>query len=149
MKKLMIMLCFLNFTISQAQISKVETTEPEEIGKIYPMGQLIIKCEKYDDTYVFTYKDWKFKLLNEFKSFSFVDKDDAFEELYQMIQNGFKEMPDEDIMLELPDGYLWLSFKKVMFVKQITFSHAVDKNSKIIGFSRGLTNRDINKLFGK
>jgi|AntRauTorckE5430_2_1112549.scaffolds.fasta_scaffold22483_2 hypothetical protein len=132
-----------------AQISKVETTKAEEIGKIAPMGQFIIDCQKRGDTYTIMYKDWKFQHLDEYKQFSFKDEDDAFENLYQMIMDGFDNMPKEDIMLELPDGYLWLKFHKVMWVKQVSFGHSVDKSGSVIGYSRDLTKNNVQTLFGK
>lgn len=149
MRNLLIISILFITSSAFAQISKVETTKAEEIGKIAPMGQFIIDCQKRGDTYTFMYKDWKFQHLDEYKQFSFKDEDNAFENLYEMIMKGFEDMPEEDIMLEIPEGYLWLKFDKVMGVKQLSFGHSVDKSGSVIGYSRQLTKKNVEKLFGK
>ncbi|WP_228853278.1 hypothetical protein [Aegicerativicinus sediminis] len=149
MRKLLFALGLLCLTTTNAQIKRVDQPSSEEIGKIAPMGSLSIKIEKSGDTYNFLYQDVKFTQIKEFKSFSFKDVDNAFEELYKIIMDGFDNPPADDIMIELPEGYLWLGFTKALGVVNFRFGHSVTNDGSVIGFSQWLTKKQTQKLFGK
>ena len=150
MKKLLLLISIVAMSqICFSQISVVKTPKSEIIGKIAPMGQLHISCEKIADTYNFIYFDTKFKQLAEFKSFSFKDEDNAFENLYSMIMEGLQNPPKEDILIELPDDMIWLSFTKVMGVSNFRFIHSVNKIPDILGISIWMTKKKVQKVFGK
>lgn len=58
-------------------------------------------------------------------------------------------MPETDIILDVPDGYLWLKYERNMRGKLVSLRFSEDNNQSPIGYSRQLTQRDIRKLFGK
>lgn len=148
MKKIILAIILL-FTINaHAQLEIVKTEKPIEIGKISNLGQLSIKCEKYGSEYIFTYQDIKFQQLLEYKSFA-LQNEQAFEDLYKLIEENWDNPPTEDIMIKLDHGYLWVRFVKAIGVTNVAFSHSVDENAEIIGFSGWLTKRRVDKLFGK
>lgn len=143
------LLVLLIATTTVAQISKIETPERILIGLTKILGTPQITIEKSNDTYIFTYKDVNYQQLNEYKSFSFKDEDGAFESLYEMIVEGLKSPPKEDIMLELPNDIVWLHFSKSMGKPYVEFHHAVDKHVEVLGKSTWLNKKKLDKLFGK
>lgn len=148
MKKITIIIAFLIACSAYPQLQVIETEDPIEIGKVgAPMMPFDIKCDKIDDTYIFAYKDIKFQHLTEYKSFEVIGEKD-FESLYNMIIDGLENQPDDEIMLKIDKGYLWLKFKK-SFGRYVQIGHAVDENANVIGFSRWLTENQVKRLFGK
>ena len=152
MKKITLsILLFIGFTtFSFSQIKKIETSnsKTELVGKYGGFGVVLIKCEKQNNTYTFTYSDTKFKHIDNDKSFSFKDLDNDFQHLYQTIMEGFEEVPEKDIMLELPNDVIWLSFEKAMGNVSFRFTHSKNKNKDVIGYSVYLTKKRVQKLFG-
>lgn len=136
--------------VSNAQIKKVETSKKVEIGKITPGGVKTIYCEKINDEfYTFHYKDAKFTKIEEWKSFK-INSEQDFNDLYDVIIQGFKDMPEEDIMLETPTGFIWLNYKKFLGKPIIRFGFTTSKSEYAnIGFSNEYTEKQIDKLFGK
>lgn len=144
-----IALIFILFTfIGYSQIREVETPDSEMIGKLSTMGKLWISCEKYDynDTYVFTFRDSNYQHITLYKYFKFKDIDNAFEDLYSIIMDGFSNPPKEAVMIELPDGHLFLHYSgsgsKLRFSS--TSNYDLDANGKSNSFSK----KQIQKLFG-
>lgn len=148
MNKLFYLLLLIG-SFSSAQIKVVEPTKTELVGEIAPMKNLHIKIEKLpNNEYKFTYVDVKFQTIDDYKTFSFKDEDNAFENLYKMISDGLANPPKEPIMLELPNSYIWLNFIKTMGVGNVQIGHSVGKTD-VIGYSVWLTKRKVDKLFGK
>ncbi len=149
MKKLTLLFLFLGIA-ANAQIKKIETTKAEEIGKITPGGVWAMSCEKRGNTYYFEYKDATYQHITEHKTFKIEDIDNAFESLYGIVMQGFEDMPEEAIMLEFPDGFLWLRYEKFLGAPILRFGHATSKSEyATIGFSGQFTKKQIQKLFGK
>jgi hypothetical protein len=148
MKQITLLLIILVSTFSFSQITKIETQKAELIGKIGALGEVWIKCEKKGDRYTFTYQDNKFKQLKEYKSFSFVDEDNAFENLYKIIMKGFEEIPKEDIMLELPNDVIFLNYSKNFDVISLKITHAIN-HSPDIRHTVYITKKEVKKIFGK
>lgn len=149
MRKLLTLIIILCVSFNSfSQIKKVKTEKSETIGKIAPMGQTHIECSKSGDTYTFIYSDIKFQQITDFKSFSFKDIDNAFDNLYQTIMDGMKNPPKEDIRLELPNDMIFLHFEKNLGVTSFQFLHCPGKNPEIIGMSVYLTKKKVRKLFG-
>lgn len=139
-----IILCFmLSVLFVNGQITIIDTPESVKIGEVPG-----IKITKQKNTYTITYENIKYQQITDFKSFSFVDTDNAFDNLYQMIINGFNETPKSDIMLELPNDIVWLHFEKLLGVVSFQFSQSVNKTD-VFAFSRYLTKKQVQKLFGK
>jgi hypothetical protein len=131
----------------QAQITKIESQKEVEIGKVGAMGSTTIACTKYGDSlYVFSFRNIKYQTIIEFDSFSFYDKDQAFENLYSIIIEGFEKIPEEDIAIEIPDGTLYLHYVNSMGVTSIQFLYY---ENGVFSNSAFLTKRQVLKLFGK
>lgn len=149
MKKVMVFMMLVVASVSMAQIKKVEVAkeDKEEIGRITPAGVLAIKCERAGDVYTFTYMANK---TNEVK-FAIKNVDDAFESLYGMVAEGYTNMPKEPVLIELPDGYLWLSYRRFQsaIIMKMGFSSAKEKDPAKILYSQEFNKQQIDKLFGK
>jgi len=151
MKKAALFLMLVMTTASFAQLKKVQVTPSEQIGKAQQFGgPLEAEITKSGNTYTVSYRDSKFKTLNEYRSFSFEDVDNTFEDLYAAIEEGFKTAPKEPVMLELPDHYIWLDFKKFLGTMTLRISSSEDKTkNSAIYFSNEIAKKQIEKLFGK
>jgi len=151
MKKFILLLALTVSTVSFAQLKKVEVTKAEEIGKAQQFGAPVeAECTKVGKTYTISFRDSKFKTLNEYKSFSFDDVDNTFNDLYAAVEEGFKTMPEDAVMLELPNHYIWLGFDKFLGspVLRISCSYDKSKDSPIY-MSNQIAKKQIEKLFGK
>ncbi len=149
MKRILTILVVVFITTSAfSQIKQVKDVKSATIGKIGSFGKISIDCTKLGDEYTFTYNDIKFQHIDDYKSFSFRDKDDAFNSLYEIIMKGLKNPPKEDIKLELPNDVVYLHFTKALGVANFQFIHHVNKGS-VIGTSCWLTKKKVMKLFGK
>jgi hypothetical protein len=124
-----------------SQIKKLKDNS-ELIGKVQH-----ISCEKNDTIYTITYADHKFTQISDFKSFSLSEQD--FNDLFQIIIQGFIDNPKEEIKLETPNDILFLKFTKTMGIVSLRITHFVNKNSEIAGLTRYLTKKQVLKLFGK
>lgn len=108
----------------------------------------IVKLEKCENFCTIYYKDISYRHINEYKHFTFEDVDNALENLYTMIIEGFNNPPKERIMLELPEHYLYLSFPSELGVYFFQFD-VQTKKSNISSYSTKMSKRQVNKLFGK
>ena len=151
MKKVALFLMLLMTTASFAQLKKVQSTPSEQIGKAQQFGApLEAEITKSGNTYTVKYKDMKFKTLTEYREFSFEDVDKTFNDLYSAIEDGFKTMPAEPVMLELPNHYVWLKFGKFLGSPVLTISSSDDKTKNAqIYFSNEIAKKQVEKLFGK
>lgn len=151
MKKIILLFALTLSTLSFAQLKKVETVKSEEIGKAQQFGApLEAECTKSGNTYTISYRDAKFKTLNEYRTFSFEDVENTFDALYSAIEEGFKTMPKEAVMLELPNHYVWLKFDKFLGSPVLTLSSSYNKTTESpIYFSNQIAKKQVEKLFGK
>lgn len=135
--------------VSFAQLKKVETVKSVEIGKVGPWGMpKTIDCKKAGNTYTFEYKDYVYPDIDAYKTFSFEDIDNTFEELYKVFVEGFNTIPEEAVTLELPDYLLSLKFSKAMGTKSVVI-YTTPINSGVVGHTAVLSPKQIDKLFGK
>ncbi|PJB11898.1 MAG: hypothetical protein CO119_09320 [Flavobacteriales bacterium CG_4_9_14_3_um_filter_40_17] len=148
MKLALIFFILLQVHFCFSQIKVIDYEQPELIGEIAPMGETHISCKKSGESYIFTYQDVKFEHIKAYKSFSFEDKEGSFDALYNIIMTGFEKIPDKDIMIEIPEGILFIKFIKTLGVTNVRFQH-VYANGEVSGFTIWLTRKKINKLFGK
>ncbi|MBC6109947.1 hypothetical protein ACFOG5_07770 [Pedobacter fastidiosus] len=153
MKKITLLLALiLIYSLCFGQIKKLEIPKKELIGKIAPGGNstISIECYKYEDsTYLFRYLDAKFSRITEWKQFSIKSTEDL-NTLYSYLQNGFKEMPKENVLLDIGNGYLLLNFSKFLGGKVVRIYHSttLDENG-VVGYTNMYTVKQIDKLFGK
>ncbi|MES2485470.1 MAG: hypothetical protein V4581_05900 [Bacteroidota bacterium] len=151
MKKIaLLIMLFLSIT-SFAQLKKVEPTKSEVIGKAQQFGApLEAEMTKSGNTYTIRYRDAAYKTFDEYRSFSFEDVDNTFNDLYATIEQGFKDMPKEAIMLELPNHFVWLKFSKFLGSPILTISCSADKtNANLVYISNEMAKKQVEKLFGK
>jgi hypothetical protein len=151
MKKIFLAAFLACASISFAQLKKVEPTKSEIIGKAQQFGApLEAECTKAGNIYTIKFRDSQFKQLEEFRSFSFEDKDNTFNDLYAAVEEGFKTMPKEAVMLELPNHFVWLRFDKFLGAPVLSISCSTDKTSTAMVFmSNQMAKKQIEKLFGK
>lgn len=153
MKKIALLLVLLTTSLSFAQLKKVEksASTSETIGKAQQFGApLEAEMTKSGNTYTLKIKDSKYTQIEHYESFSFEDVDNTFNDFYTAIEEGFKTMPKESVMLELPNQYVWLSFKKFLGIQTMTISFSSDKSGNAQVFmSNEISKKQIDKLFGK
>lgn len=130
--------------ISLVMFSQIKTTSTNKvlIGKVQHFN-----CYKKGDIYTFTYNDYKYTQINEYKVFNLSEED--FNSFYETIQNGFKEVPGNEVTVETPDDIFRLKYSKVMGKVNLQIYHMVNKNAGVIGLSKYLTSKSVIKLFGK
>ncbi|UJH92085.1 hypothetical protein LZ575_05650 [Antarcticibacterium sp. 1MA-6-2] len=141
MNKLWLVL-FVALTInltSQAQL-KVLESNPIKIGSLKN-----IEVYKLNEVYTVQYRDTQYEHIDEFKNFSI--NEESFDQLYTLIITNWDNPPEEDITVQFNDGYLSLDYYSVMGMTSVRFIHG--SNSGNVGFSKALTKKQIDKLFGK
>ena len=151
MKNLITLLLLVVSTTTFSQIKKIEAnTETIEIGKITPGGIKTIYSEKVNDEYyLIHYKDAKYTKIDEWKSFT-INNEQDFNDFFDLIIEGFNDIPNDAIMLDTPNGFIWLSYIKV-FGKpyaRIGFSTSNTQYANV-GFSNQYNERQIRRLFAK
>lgn len=142
MKKTFLILFIILFSTSVFSQIKRVVSNSETIGKVQH-----ISCEKEDNIYTIIYNNHKFTQIDDFKSFSLSEQD--FNDLFDIIMQGFKDNPKEEIKLETPNDVLFLKFTKTMGVVSLRITHFANKNPEIAGLTRYLTKKQTLKLFGK
>lgn len=148
MKYLFLFSFLIISTFSFSQIQTLKRSNKVEIGRVGPMGKQNLWCERSGDLYTFYYKDMKSPGMATVKSFAFKDIDNAFNNLYEMIMDGFKEMPIENTMVKLPKDVIWLHYEKIVGATSFQFWHG-DGKKMDGGVSQLLTRAQVQKLFGK
>ncbi len=154
MNKIAIIVMLVVSSATFPQLKKVDTStikKDEVIGKAQQFGApLEAELTKSGNTYTLRYRDSQFKQLEQFREFSFEDVDNTFNDLYATIEEGFKTMPKEPIMLELPNHYLYLSFEKFLGSAVLVISSTRDKSpTSDVYLSNQIAKKQIEKLFGK
>jgi len=140
-KTILILFTILISIPSFSQIKRIKDNSVI-IGKVQH-----ISCTKNENTYTITYNDHKFTQIDDFKSFSLSEED--FNDIFDIIIQGFSDIPKEDIKLETPNDVLILKFSKSMGIVSLNIYHLVNKNAEIVGLTRYLTKKQVLKLFGK
>ncbi len=150
MKKLLFIALVFASVFGIAQIKDItdSSIKCETVGKFSPMGMLSAEMEKCsDDSYRFSYKDYKYTHLTNIKSFTFKNEDNSFEKLYDKIVSGLESAPKEETVLKLPNDILNLKFQKALGITTVTICHTDLAGN--IGVSQSFTRKQIDKIFGK
>ena len=142
-----IAILFLSFT-SFAQIKVLETVPVERLGKVNNNY-----IQKIGDEYTVYYTS----IQNEDESsslrkFAFRNLNNDYNNLYNIIVNGFTASPLYDIKLELPNNYIWLHYTGSVSPDKATVQFMVsskDPSSVTSSISEPLIKDQINKLFQK
>lgn len=149
MKTFFTVAMFLVMSLAHSQIKVKESKqvfEPLEIGKVGSLGGYHFLCTKLDNTYTISFRDLNYTQIEVYKSFHFEDIDNAFNNLYTIIMDGLENPPEDDILLELPDGTLKIKFVTALGMVNANMSYM---ENGVSGTSAWLTKRKTRKLFGK
>ncbi|MEJ5105501.1 hypothetical protein [Chryseobacterium sp. MYb328] len=138
------------FCFSQLKVVDDKGPKMIEVGKVGPMGTTNISMLKSEDDkiYCFEYQDMKFTQINTWKKFCFINENDDINNLYNLIIDGFEKNINNEVKLESQLHYITLRFEKQLGVMNFDFA-AKDKSTGIVGYSRYLSKKQVNKLFGK
>lgn len=144
MKKLLFS-AFLFFSVlgfSQIKILKYETDV--KVGE----SNAVTLYEK-DNLYTINYNDVNNYSMNVYRDFNFRNINNDLDTLYNLIIEGFKRFPKQDIMLELPNDIVFLHFDKSIGRTLFQFIHFVNKDERQVGKSPFLSLKDISLIFNR
>ncbi|MEF9479181.1 hypothetical protein OWR28_16880 [Chryseobacterium sp. 1B4] len=144
MRKIILLLtCMFGISVfSQIKVLKNESLV--EIGKDNSVG-----LYKKEDKFTVNYQDLNTSNLNTIRSFSFQNLDNDVAGLYKLIMDGFASTPDENVVLELPNDIIELHYEKNYGQQTMQFIQVINKNRKYIGKSQFLTQKQVDKIFGR
>ncbi|MBO9692936.1 hypothetical protein [Chryseobacterium sp.] len=144
MSKIIILIVFL-FKISvSSQIKMLENVKLAEVGKDNSVG-----LYKKENKFIISYQDVNAANLNTIRSFSFQNVEGDLDRLFNLIIQGFTDLPKEDILLELPNDIIELNYEKNYGQPTVQFIQFINKNRKYIGKSQFLTLNQVKKIFGR
>lgn len=152
MKKFILAAFMLTSVASFAQLRKVDTSKMEKpvtIGKAQQFGAPVeAELTKLGNVYTIRFRDTEFKQIEQFREFSFEDVDNTFNDLYAAIEEGFKTMPEEPVMLDIPKYYVWLHYEKFLGAPVFRFSFK-EKGIDLTYVSNQIAKKQVEKLFAK
>ena len=70
-----------------------KSVKPITIGKSWKFHSYFLYMEKTENVYTVYYQDIKFKTVTDFKSFSFKDENNDFENLFKLIMENMENPP--------------------------------------------------------
>lgn len=141
---LSIILSFL-MTYTYGQIQTVDDTKEIEIGKVENLGSVSVKLTKVNNTVYFTYSDSRYKKINNLKTFSFEDTNNALNDFYNNVVKSLES--GEKITMKIPNGIIITLPHKSFGMKSIQIGHS--DSAGITGHTQFLTKKQVDKLFGK
>ncbi|WP_308003758.1 hypothetical protein, partial [uncultured Chryseobacterium sp.] len=121
-KIILLFVCMFGISVS-SQIKVLKNETLIEIGKDNAVG-----LYKKDDKFTFNYQDLNTANLNTFRSFSFQNLNKDVSGLYEIIENGFIDIPVGNIILELPNDIIELHFEKNYGTPTVQFIQYINKN---------------------
>ncbi|NIF06585.1 hypothetical protein F3J23_14140 [Chryseobacterium sp. Tr-659] len=144
MRKIILLItCMFSISVfSQIKVLKNESLV--EIGKDNSVG-----LYKKEDKFTINYQDLNTSNLNTIRSFSFQNLNGDVAGLFKLIMDGFTSVPDENIVLELPNDIIELHYEKNYGQQTVQFIQVINKNRKYIGKSQFLTQKQVEKIFGR
>jgi hypothetical protein len=114
----------------------------ELIGKVQ-----FIKTYQTNEYININYRDLKFQQIEVLKDIYLTHEE--FHNLFDVIIEGFSRTPLESITIETENDFIRLHFYKFLGVAVVEINHMVNKNTNVIGLSKGITKKQVIKLFGK
>ncbi|PWN72222.1 hypothetical protein C1631_006375 [Chryseobacterium phosphatilyticum] len=144
MRKIILLLtCMFGISVfSQIKVLKNESLV--EIGKDNSVG-----LYKKEDKYTINYQDLNTSNLNTIRAFSFQNLNGDVAGLYKLILEGFVSIPDENVILELPNDIIELHYERNYGQPTVQFIQYINKNRKYVGKSQFLTQKQVEKVFGR
>ena len=147
MKSIFTIAVFLFASVATfSQIELVETSKTEVLSQI----SYVYLEKKGEVDYNFFYKDMN-SVAHEYVSFSFKNMDNDVDKLYQILSNGFEEVPRDPLKMKANGEVVWLKYSIDSVDRSITLTveQYVSTDPEVKTVSRPLTLEDINKLFNK
>ncbi len=144
MKKIILLFTCLLGISAFSQIKVLKNESVVEIGKDNSVG-----LYKKDDKFTINYQDLNTANLNTFRSFSFQNLNKDVSGLYELITNGFVDLPSSNIILELPNDIVELHFERNFGQPTVQFIQYINKNRKYVGKSQFLNKKQVDKIFGR
>lgn len=142
-KILLLITCIFGISVfSQIKVLKNESLV--EIGKDNSVG-----LYKKEDKFTINYQDLNTSNLNTIRSFSFQNLNNDVSDLYNLIMAGFVSVPEENVVLELPNDIIELHYEKNYGQPTMQFIQYINKNRKYVGKSQFLTKKQMEKVFGR
>jgi hypothetical protein len=114
----------------------------ELIGKVQ-----FIKAYQTDEYINIHYRDLKFQQIEVLKDIYLTHEE--FHNLFDVIIEGFSRTPLESITIETENDFIRLHFYKFLGANIVEINQMVNKNTNVIGLSKGITKKQVIKLFGK
>ncbi|MGU3376459.1 hypothetical protein [Chryseobacterium sp. M5A1_1a] len=144
MRKIILLItCMFGISVfSQIKVLKNESLV--EIGKDNSVG-----LYKKEDKFTVNYQDLNTSNLNTIRSFSFQNLNGDVAGLYKLIIDGFITVPEENVLLELPNDIIELHYEKNYGQPTVQFIQYINKNRKYVGKSQFLTQKQVDKVFGR
>tara|TARA_R110002049_G_scaffold80452_3_gene204618 strand:+ start:241 stop:627 length:387 start_codon:yes stop_codon:yes gene_type:complete len=127
--------------MSYGQLKQVELPKSSEIGKITPLGQKSMYCDKVGDFYMFFYRDDQYEHITEWESFT-IENEQDFNMFYDIVMDNFSKIPKDPILLENSVSKITLIYKNLWGTRTMRFSNGV-------GMSSEFTKKQVQRLFGK
>lgn len=143
MKKFIFALSLFTTCMGFSQIKVIETTPIIRLGSI---NQNDMYIQNEGSQYTFVYKNIEKEEEISTRSFSFKDLDNDYNNLFDIIINGFNNEPLQDIKLELPNDFVWLHYSKNLDRRYVQFM-CKNKITEMTGVSKSFTLEQITKLF--
>lgn len=140
MKKITLLLLFV-CTLSFSQVSVSTIEKSTKIGSAKGMT-----CTKKGNQYIFTYKDTKYQQITDIKGFAFIETGNDFEKLYQVFMGGFRDLPENELRVDVYNGHLNLSFYKNTGKPLVKIVHV---ENGVYGYPNIMNEKSINKIFGR
>ncbi len=131
---------------SFAQIELVESSKTEVVSQVS-----YVYLEKVGKTdYNFFYKDMN-SVGHEYVNFAFKNLDNDVDKLYQILSNGFTDVPRDPLKMKANGEIVWLKYTRDTVDNTITLTieQYVSTDPEVKTISRPLTLEDVNTLFGK
>lgn len=144
MRKIILLFTCLLGISAFSQIKVLKNESVVEIGKDNSVG-----LYKKDDKFTINYQDLNTANLNTFRSFSFQNLNKDVSGLYELIINGFVDLPSSNIILELPNDIVELHFERNFGQPTVQFIQYINKNRKYVGKSQFLNKKQVDKIFGR
>ncbi|OCA77224.1 hypothetical protein BBI01_01815 [Chryseobacterium artocarpi] len=142
-KIILLIICMFSISVfSQIKVLKNESLV--EIGKDNSVG-----LYKKEDKFTVNYQDLNTSNLNTIRSFSFQNLNGDVSGLYKLISDGFVSAPEANVVLELPNDIIELNYERNYGQPTVQFIQYINKNRKYVGKSQFLTQKQIDKIFGR
>ena len=141
MKNILTVIAVVLVSVSSfSQIELVETSKTEVISQI----SYVYLEKKGEDLYNFFYKDMN-SVAHQYVSFSFKNIDNDVDKLYEILSNGFKDVPRDPLKMKANGEIVWLKYTRdsVDNTVTLTIEQYVSTDPEVKTVSRPLTAEDV------